>query len=281
LSILFWNEIVILGQHTDENRSYDYVERFLRGDLDDTPQSACICINNALRKSFYNTFFREDTDFVTEWNQLAGRSTTKTQDIPLMLTTLLNLDCILPTDHSEPAEMFQSILLCLKQIPLSLFFNNGSKYDDPNRPLTRWIPTAIGPDMLTSTNMATVQPDCFSYMLSPGGDVTVYTTDVSMPFGSQIYLRTIDDGAVYVMESTSTNSAENEIQGFTSTCFILENADLTEYSDARRGAYFRFQSHESSGTKCESILAAANIERGGFYVSDILRAHPAASNSEQ
>jgi hypothetical protein len=135
LLILLQNDMIAFERVPRITTLGPYAEGSIYECLDDTAQSACTCINVKLQNSFRNTFFGESPDFVTLWNQLAGRSTTKKQDIPIMLTTLLNLENILASDYTEPVATYQSVLLSLEQIPLSLFFNNGFRLYQHDNPL--------------------------------------------------------------------------------------------------------------------------------------------------
>jgi hypothetical protein len=86
--------------------------------------------------------------FRATWNALAGRSTTKAEDIYIILANILDF-------HYDslrtglPKERIHSIIFSLGRLPFALFFHVNPS-DAMNRPfLNRWLPDSLGQCILT------------------------------------------------------------------------------------------------------------------------------------
>lgn len=80
--------------------------------------------------------------FVSLWNAMLGRSTTMTEDLPLIFANMLDLECG-PLMDLPSVERFQSIIFSLPYLPLSLFFNRGPKHVSHKYPLNKWVRTGL------------------------------------------------------------------------------------------------------------------------------------------
>lgn len=197
------------------------------------------CIDSALKKAFYETFFQAEVDFVGIWNQMVGRSTTMAADVPLMLPTLLGLRSSGLWDFNDPAEVYQSVLLSIRQIPLSLFFTSGPRLSRDDIKQTRWIPNGIGKDILTRTNMATVGSKSFYYTLPVNGDVSIYIGDTALfTSTSRTPFRMADDDSLYAMDPVEEGSNPPFRNDCRSFCLIVERAEKIRKSAIVRGALF-------------------------------------------
>ena len=79
--------------------------------------------------SLSDRFVSEDQRFLTVWNALAARSTSKADDEYLILANMLDLDC--QSLYSMSAnKRIPSMILGLKKIPLSLLFSTARCFDD-------------------------------------------------------------------------------------------------------------------------------------------------------
>ncbi|OKL62569.1 hypothetical protein UA08_02140 [Talaromyces atroroseus] len=78
--------------------------------------------------------------FVTAWNTLLYRSTTKLQDVPgiLAVANSISIRDIIQLDYSQ---RLKAIINTFSEIPASLLFNDGPKYD--HEPKNKWVPSQI------------------------------------------------------------------------------------------------------------------------------------------
>ena len=140
------------------------------------------CVGYALENHFATTFFTPRIDLTTVWNELAGRSTTKTEDLPFIITNILDLDARALFRLRDVREMFRAILLSLTQVPLSLFLNTGARYATHAGVDEAWLPTGIGDFVLQSGGLLDVKSSHFLYRCrgveSPETSKTrIYVTD--------------------------------------------------------------------------------------------------------
>ncbi|MCJ1262299.1 hypothetical protein MMC22_002169 [Lobaria immixta] len=206
-----------------------------------TSSLECDCVGIALERTFYSTFFEETTKFVSVWNELAGRSTTMPSDVPLIITNILHFENRELLKSHEDGEMFQYIILSLDRPPLSIFFNTGPRQDQGGNHQNRWVPVKIGTDTLTSNDPLTVCPSHLLYKYADqhsSGGTSIYTIDAILSLKSKVYLRSENEGIVYAVEPSNSSADQFDTEGFTSTCVIVENVDLPEWSGVKRGACF-------------------------------------------
>ena len=214
-----------------------------------TPPSNCDCADIDLEGTFCSTFFDETTDFVTVWNELAGRSTTMPNDVPLIITNILDFDNRQLLKHMDVAEMFQIIILSLGLVPFSVFFYNGPRHVMDSSHHNRWVPVGIGKDTLTPTDPMTV---CSSHFLyehgteADSGRISVYMIDTILPLKLQVCLRPENEDFHYLVEPLDSNVDQFDTNGYTSTCLILENKTSPEWSSVKRGACFYVGNKEES-----------------------------------
>lgn len=206
-----------------------------------TSSLECDCVDIALQRTFFSTFFKNTTEFVSVWNELAGRSTTKPRDVPLIITNILDFENHELLKYHEAGEMFQNIILSLDRVPLAIFFNTSPRQDQDGNHQNRWVPVKIGTDTLTPNDPLTVCSSHLSYKhvdQYSGGETSVYTIDAILSLKSKAYLRSENEGIVYAVEPSNSSADQFDTEGFTSTCVIVENADLPERSGVKRGACF-------------------------------------------
>jgi len=84
--------------------------------------------------------------FALVWNALTGRSTSKPEDIFLILANMLDLKCG-PLHHLSSEERLQNIIFSLPYSPLSLLFIR-EKRGFQTYPLNTWVPAKLGLDLL-------------------------------------------------------------------------------------------------------------------------------------
>ncbi|KAJ1332044.1 hypothetical protein MN608_05510 [Microdochium nivale] len=123
------------------------------------------CVAISLRWSLIDTLFPDNSDpvaFAGAWNELSGRSTTMSEDVPIIVTNVLGFESALLIRYHDPGEMYHTILLSLGQVPMSLFLNTGSRQVELIN--NRWVPREIGLHMPLSEETATVHPAHLLYL---------------------------------------------------------------------------------------------------------------------
>jgi hypothetical protein len=77
--------------------------------------------------------------FVLVWNALSGRSTTKSDDLPLIMANILDFNCSQLLSLSLE-DRWQAITFSLPRLPLSLLFISAERFESEERPFNRWVP---------------------------------------------------------------------------------------------------------------------------------------------
>lgn len=79
--------------------------------------------------------------FVTCWNTLSSRATTKKDDLHIIFANLLEFNATTIIKLATPADRMATLLLSLPNFPLSLFFCNDGIRDRPGEVhYNRWVP---------------------------------------------------------------------------------------------------------------------------------------------
>lgn len=217
----------------------------------------CDCVDIALEHTFYSTFFDGSigigsksnkteasdgtTKFVSLWNELAGRSTTKPNDVFLIIANILDFDTRGLHQYEGAEDMFQSIILSLGRIPLSLFFNTGPRQNRDGSHQNRWVPLKISTDILTPDHLLTISSSYLSYeYMDQKRDegITAYTINGILSLKSKIYLRSEHEEMLYIVEQSKSGTDRFNTEGFTSTYIVVENMESSDGSGAKRGACF-------------------------------------------
>ena len=203
----------------------------------------CDCADIALTRSFHSIFFNTPS-FVSVWNELTGRSTTMAEDLPLIITNILNLDNRRLLGLHDSGEMFETIILSLKRTPLSLLFNTGLRKDQESAQRNRWVPARVDRDTLTNHPMLDIKRSHleWDYYKKPTGKCSAYSIDALLPLGSTAYLRDVQNDISYAIKPSIACADDNVTAGFTSTCVIFEDAEMPDCPGVKRGACFLIES---------------------------------------
>ena len=211
-------------------------------------ESECECVDISLQRSLYNTFFADSEwsdlkrKFPSVWDELTGRSTTMGMDVPLIMANMLDLvgRRLLEMDSAE--QMFQTILLSLNQIPMSIFFNTGPRQDQDGDHRNRWVPTKIGAFGLASSEQSLkIHRNYLEYdFLDQAEDqeVAVYTTRSLLPFKAETCLSFRTSDSVYMVQPSVAPSDHFTIEGFALTCVVLDISSSGGPEDFVRAACF-------------------------------------------
>ena len=81
--------------------------------------------------------------FARIWDALIYRSTSKTEDLCLILANLLDLDSYKTAKMGSPAERMKAILCRSGGIPVPSLFNHGSQYRNRAAYRDRWLPLSV------------------------------------------------------------------------------------------------------------------------------------------
>ena len=217
----------------------------------------CDCVDIALEHTFYSTFFdgsigtgykskktepsNGTTRFVSLWNELAGRSTTKPNDIFLIIANILDFDTRALLQYERAEGMFQTIILSLGGVPLSLFFNAGPRQDKDGSHQNRWVPFKISTDILTPDHLLTISSSYLSYKYMDqkrDKEITAYTINGILRSKSELYLRSERGEMLYIVAPSNSGADRFNTEGFTSTCIVVENMEASDGSGAKCGACF-------------------------------------------
>ena len=169
ITVQFLDCAIMMGPRSYSNGDYD--ESILGASRGSTGApltvSDCQCVNIRLERRLYHIFLDTPKDSAVElanvWNELAGRSTTKSKDVSMITASALRY---LPKSPLEPVEfekLFQSIILSLDSVPLSLFFNSGPKVNGSGNHFNRWVPLKSSKDLMTQRHCLTRKKSHFVY----------------------------------------------------------------------------------------------------------------------
>ncbi|KAL9109325.1 MAG: hypothetical protein Q9227_006080 [Pyrenula ochraceoflavens] len=176
------------------------------------------------------------------WNELAGRSTSKPCDVPMINTNILDFESLGFLRYHEAGDMFQAILLSLERIPLSIFFNTGLRQDPNGNHRNRWVPIEVGADTLAShLPLLKVHPSFVSLEYSDQGgadQISIYTVDTVTQLRSMMSLHSASEGLVFIADSHALGTDSLDTRGHTYSCIIVEKAATPDSRGGKRGAYF-------------------------------------------
>lgn len=212
------------------------------------PRRDCQCVDIALQHSLYDTFFLEGDSrnrvrrFESVWDELAGRSTTMANDVPLIMTNMLNLENRGLLDLDSAGQMLQAIMLSLDWLPISVFYNTGPRHDQDGSHHNRWIPTKIDQSGFASPGVSLkVWSSHLEYAYSHSAqdrNTMMYTTAHLLAFKSETCLSVGSPDNIYVVQPSVAVDDRFDRKGFTSTCLLIEHWNSHSHEDLLRGAAF-------------------------------------------
>lgn len=86
--------------------------------------------------------------FILIWNLLAGRSTTKTEDLHYILANILGLKIDIASPQASAKEKFRDLILRFKSLPSALLFESGSCLSDDEPPTNQFLPSEVSSRVL-------------------------------------------------------------------------------------------------------------------------------------
>lgn len=191
--------------------------------------------------------------FVTAWNALSGRSTSKLEDLHYILANMLSLDCDPLIHLKAPEAQLQSILFSLPQIPLSLFFNTGRRLNSKAFPYNRWVPLGLNREVISSGSSLEFEKRDGSSVVSllrliPEDDITCVLMNMAVPHDySQFDVQLEGTLDLLRVERDVHEQFQLDVQDYQATCILFEKVPSRKGCD-RRGAMFYVSAHyEASG----------------------------------
>jgi len=191
--------------------------------------------------------------FVAVWNDFTGRSTTKTEDLHLILANILQLDCG-PLLELPVEKRLQSILFSLPQIPLSLFFNTGKRLKSEVYPKNQWVPLEVDGHFLSHGSFLDfVDPNHINetrLRLVPTEDTRCLFVKAVVHPTDAVFTVQLDGpglGSVQV-KCFADQPLQHRLQSVKATCIIFEQSSA--FARVRSGAMFYVLSsdEDSQGT---------------------------------
>lgn len=203
-------------------------------------QATCLCAEAMLETAFTESMVARKVDIVTAWNELAGRSTTMGADLPLIMSNILGLQSAGLLNFETPEEMYFSIFLAGKSLPLSLMFNDGPRYNPTDNHRNRWLPISISANILTSVCQLQITHAHLSTCITGADKKTLsfYWTDTVLPWRTNQYLKDTSGNVFLLDESLDLDDDNFATDGYCGTCFIIERSSRKAGSKILRGACF-------------------------------------------
>lgn len=219
--------------------------------------SDCVCADIVLEKTFFHTFFAWPSKtnmsqrFALVWDELSGRSTTMPEDVPMIMTNMLNLTNKGLLDLQDASQMYQAILLSLEAIPLAIFFNLGPRQDTGRQHQNRWIPTRIGEPRLSrypqswAVRSGYLELDYTQEMRKEG--ILVYIRNSAGPLPAKEHLELSGASATYYVRPGVDPDDKFDVGAFASMCYLIESPSAKGSNDVLRGACFYIHHDEQTG----------------------------------
>ena len=180
--------------------------------------------------------------FACAWNALAGRSTTQSTDLCLILANLLGVKCSHLLKVENPEERLQILIFSLRKIPLSLFFNTGQRYDSDRHHHNRWVPVELSRDLLTSKTMlnfkrASLMLNSLEY--GEHRDISVYIVHEIIPPSRKLFsIRIGHTKLSFVFRTLAGDTDDFDTRGMHRTCLLVENEPLSPISQIRGAVFY-------------------------------------------
>lgn len=224
----------------------------------------CDCIGIELQKSLFEALFRGSANFTGVWNALARRSTTCQDDVPFMVTNVLNLNSMRLLECDEPSQMLETIILSQKKLPLSIFFLKGLSEGIGRGCKNRWIPPEVGPETLSDLPLVEVRPNHFMYehcSSAEGQQVKVYAIEAAVLTNSDTFVFLDDEQRTYLLEfdKAEENQAGRDLS--TSSCILVRTDQHYDQGYSRKGAFFYFSNkHKAKSNLGHKMLSWLKIK---------------------
>lgn len=163
-------------------------------------------------------------------------------DVPLIMTNMLNLGNRGLLDLDNAGQMLQVIMLSLDRLPISVFFNTGPRHDQDGSHHNRWIPTKIDQSGFASPGGSLkVRSSHLEYAYSHSAqdrNIMMYTTTSLPAFKSETCLSVGSPDNIYVVQPSAAIGDRFDKKNIISTCLLIEHWNSHSHEDLLRGAAF-------------------------------------------
>lgn len=205
-------------------------------------------LDRKLATDFFDTRYGTQSQrFVLVWNSLACRSTTKPEDLFLILSNLLSLSP-LEVQAISPELRLPAIINSLDSIPFSFFMDPGPKYIRQDSNASSWVPEHLSRQMLALTPLVEVKKKLLKFCKRTPwkNDLAIYISQRVIPTSlDRFKFRLTPGGPTYICR---VSSGEPNLSMALGTCFVMPKSrhgpksqnqgamfDVTEWSqEAKR-----------------------------------------------
>ncbi|KAF2149316.1 hypothetical protein K461DRAFT_300877 [Myriangium duriaei CBS 260.36] len=221
--------VAVAGNSQGSNRLFEAWELHPQSAIQQAFEHFLLYKFFAVRHSWNNQAHR----FQDAWNTLAGRSTSNEDDKIIILATLIGF-------HRQPLLMLRkdrrlrAVILNMRRIPLSLFFDSSPKFDGERHHTQRWIPITLGHDTVgspvlrrendrliyesdfTGSSLAELRPK------NRNQPLICIVNSVIPPSTKKLCLNVLN-GSNMRLSLFSVPNDQIKLTDFKFTCFLLEN----------------------------------------------------------
>lgn len=214
----------------------------------------CQCVDIRLQRSFYETFFNESNTLASAWNELVGRSTTMSEDVPIIMSNIMELDNRELLGYEDTGQMFAALFLSLESLPMSVFFNQGPRFEDEDEDevnLNRWLPVGIGNSLLSAQNGLLMRSTHLIYphfKENSGFVQSTFRVDGNVRMKAGIYLYHESSGQGFMVKANHDITAPWWLHSGGSTIIMIEDTTTVsaDLQVVRRAACFYCSPRELS-----------------------------------
>ena len=175
--------------------------------------------------------------FVSIWNELSQRSTTKPEDLSAIFANLLDFNAgqIIRRPRDE---RMKAILWSSSMIPFSLLYNSGPRFEDGENQRDKWVPTEPKGSRLTNSPSMKWASDGHSLYLSTNKFETPPLAVIVQVDSLPLYCYLVDDEnnkMYFVRAVRSKNDAINNVS-HEAICIVIEPFPDSEVKYGNRSA---------------------------------------------
>lgn len=178
-------------------------------------------LDRRLANDFFDTRYGTQSQrFVLVWNALACRSTTKPEDLFLILSNLLSLSP-LDVQAISPELRLPAIITSLDAIPFSLLMDPGPKHIRQDSNASSWLPEHLGRHTLALTPLVNVEKRMLKFCKQTPwkNDLAIHVSQQVIPTNlDQFKVRLAPGGSTYIFRVSSGELNLSMVRG---TCFVL------------------------------------------------------------
>ncbi|KAK6428511.1 hypothetical protein LTR95_015345 [Oleoguttula sp. CCFEE 5521] len=193
---------------------------------------------------------RQNHSFVSVWNELAARSTSKPEDLPLIIANIMNFDNRPLLSLQSFEEMIEALCCSLDSIPISLFLIPGKRLVQEGKSESRWVPAEVV-QPLDSNAMCSREFNGFTYVLNSQGvtsDTWVYVHKARMPLRSGLQLYFEDTNKCYTIKVSQSDGPDINLDFLEGVSTYLMVSKTFLRPGVRRAACFytpRYDRHKA------------------------------------